>query len=85
MVDHHERDGVTGFLTITGGKLTTYRLMARDIVDAMCAQLGDDRPCTTDKVVLPGSEDGEHVLARRAARGQGGRPRSTTSSSASAS
>ena len=48
---------MTGFLTITGGKLTTMRLMARDTVDAMCAQLGDDRPCTTDEVVLPGSED----------------------------
>ena len=28
------------FLTITGGKLTTYRLMAKDTVDAMVAQLG---------------------------------------------
>jgi len=62
LLDHHERDGVTGFLTITGGKLTTMRLMARDIVDAMCAQLGDDRPCTTDKVVLPGSEDLERQV-----------------------
>jgi glycerol-3-phosphate dehydrogenase len=57
MLDHRARDGVTGFLTITGGKLTTMRLMARDIVDAMCQQLGDERPCTTDAVVLPGSED----------------------------
>jgi glycerol-3-phosphate dehydrogenase len=59
MLDHHARDGVTGFLTITGGKLTTMRLMARDIVDAMVRQFGDDRPCTTDEVVLPGSEDVE--------------------------
>jgi glycerol-3-phosphate dehydrogenase len=57
LLDHKTRDGVSGFLTITGGKLTTMRLMARDIVDAMCAQLGDDRPCTTDQVALPGSED----------------------------
>jgi glycerol-3-phosphate dehydrogenase len=59
MLDHAERDGVGGFLTITGGKLTTLRLMAKDIVDAMCAQLGDDRPCRTHEVVLPGSEDRE--------------------------
>ena len=59
MLDHEARDGVKGFLTITGGKLTTMRLMARDIVDAMCAQLGEDRPCQTDEVVLPGSEDHE--------------------------
>ena len=70
LLDHHERDGVTGFLTITGGKLTTMRLMARDIVDAMCAQLGDDRPCTTDTVVLPGSEDLEpyHIGERLKAK-----------------
>jgi glycerol-3-phosphate dehydrogenase len=59
MLDHAERDGVGRFLTITGGKLTTLRLMAKDIVDAMCAQLGDDRPCRTQEVVLPGSEDNE--------------------------
>ena len=28
LLDHRERDGVDGFVTITGGKLTTYRLMA---------------------------------------------------------
>jgi glycerol-3-phosphate dehydrogenase len=70
LLDHYERDGVHGFLTITGGKLTTMRLMARDIVDAMCAQLGDDRPCTTDTVVLPGSEDLEpyHIGERLKAK-----------------
>ena len=30
MLDHAERDGVSGFVTITGGKLTTFRLMAED-------------------------------------------------------
>jgi glycerol-3-phosphate dehydrogenase len=60
LVDHLRRDGVTGFLTITGGKLTTYRLMAETVVDAMCEQLGAQRPCTTASEVLPGSEDGRH-------------------------
>src|SRR6185312_13728686 len=41
VVDHSERDGVDRFLTMSGGKLTTYRMMAQDIVDAMCNQLGD--------------------------------------------
>ena len=59
MLDHLERDGLGGFLTITGGKLTTFRLMAEETVDGMCAQLGEDRPCTTDAHRLPGSEDGE--------------------------
>jgi glycerol-3-phosphate dehydrogenase len=69
MLDHEERDGVRGFLTITGGKLTTMRLMAKDIVDAMCAQLGEDRPCRTHEVVLPGSEDHEpYHIGERLAR-----------------
>jgi glycerol-3-phosphate dehydrogenase len=61
MLDHRERDGVDGFLTITGGKLTTYRLMAQDTVDAVCKQLGEDRRCTTDTEPLPGSESGEYL------------------------
>src|ERR671928_336925 len=35
LLDHHARDGVRRFLTITGGKLTTFRLMAEDVVSAM--------------------------------------------------
>jgi len=57
VVDHSERDGVDRFLTMSGGKLTTYRMMAQDIVDAMCKQLGDERPCTTDTVHPPDNED----------------------------
>ena len=59
-----------GFVTITGGKLTTLRLMAKDAVDAMCAQLGDDRPCRTHEVALPGSEDHEayHIGERLASK-----------------
>ncbi len=60
VLEHRNRDGVDGFVTITGGKLTTMRLMAQDVVDAMCAQLGEDRPSRTAEVPLPGSEDGEH-------------------------
>ena len=57
LLDHRERDGVDGFLTITGGKLTTFRLMAQHTVDKMCEQLGEDRPCTTATTELPASED----------------------------
>jgi glycerol-3-phosphate dehydrogenase len=59
ILDHAERDGVARFVTITGGKLTTYRLMAEETVDAMCRQLGDERACRTRDTPLPGSEDGE--------------------------
>jgi glycerol-3-phosphate dehydrogenase len=48
VVDHAERDGVGRLLTMSGGKLTTMRLMAQDLVDAMCRQLGDPRPSRTE-------------------------------------
>ena len=58
LVDHAERDGVGGIVTITGGKTTTFRLMAEAAVDAACAHLGVERPCRTHEEPLPGSEDG---------------------------
>ena len=45
ILDHGSRDGVKGIASIIGGKLTTYRLMAKNIVDVMVEQVGDDRPC----------------------------------------
>jgi glycerol-3-phosphate dehydrogenase len=59
VVDHVARDGVGRFLTMSGGKLTTLRLMAQDLVDAMCRQLGEDRPCRTETELPPGNEDGD--------------------------
>jgi glycerol-3-phosphate dehydrogenase len=56
LLDHVSRDGVTGFVTITGGKATTFRLMAEHTVDAVCRQLGEQRPCSTATEPLPGSE-----------------------------
>lgn len=69
LLDHAERDGVRGFVTITGGKLTTFRLMAQDTVNAVCRHLGETRPCLTATEPLPGSESGQHYrLGERLAR-----------------
>jgi glycerol-3-phosphate dehydrogenase len=57
LLDHHERDGVDGFLTITGGKWTTYRRMAEDTVNLVCKKLGVERDCRTHLEVLPNSGD----------------------------
>ena len=66
VVDHLERDGVKGLLTMSGGKLTTLRLMAEDIVDAMCAQIGTARPCRTHEIPPPVDQDADsyHLGAR---------------------
>ncbi|MDR1513948.1 MAG: anaerobic glycerol-3-phosphate dehydrogenase subunit A [Propionibacteriaceae bacterium] len=58
VVDHSARDGLTGLLTIGGGKLTTYRLMAEHVVDAMEDQTGDHHPCRTAEEICPGNKPG---------------------------
>lgn len=56
LLDHVlERDGMEGFITITGGKLMTYRLMAEWATDAVCRKLGNTEPCKTAEQPLPGS------------------------------
>lgn len=65
LLDHLERDGVSGFLTITGGKWTTFRLMAETTVDKACEQLGARRPCTTASTPVPGAEQGKYWVGHR--------------------
>ncbi len=43
----HAVDGLTNFATITGGKLTTFRLMAEKAADLVCGRLGVNAPCQT--------------------------------------
>jgi len=52
LLDHGEIEGVKGFISIVGGKLTTYRLMAKATADLVCRKLNVDQPCATDKVPL---------------------------------
>jgi glycerol-3-phosphate dehydrogenase len=56
LLDHQERDGLSGFITITGGKLMTYRLMAEWATDLICKKLSVDKQCETADIPLPGSE-----------------------------
>ena len=65
LLDHRQRDGVSGFITITGGKWTTFRLMAESAVDAACAQLRVSRPCRTSQTAVPGVEQGHYWLGHR--------------------
>jgi glycerol-3-phosphate dehydrogenase len=43
----HQNHGLTNFTTITGGKLSTCRLMAERTADLVCARLGNSQPCVT--------------------------------------
>ncbi len=69
LLDHAVRDGVEGFITITGGKWTTFRQMAEVCVDKVCEKLDVDRACTTHLEALPDSRTDTryHALGRRLA------------------
>ena len=85
LLDHAERDGLDGFASIVGGKFTTYRMMAEEVADHVCAALGVSARCRTADEPLPGSEDPgvlrEHMasfglrspVARRSAQRLGSR------------
>ncbi|HDR1101605.1 TPA: anaerobic glycerol-3-phosphate dehydrogenase subunit A [Pasteurella multocida] len=57
LLDHAERDGLEGFVTITGGKLMTYRLMAEWATDLVCKKLNKHAECVTATQPLPGSSE----------------------------
>lgn len=57
LLDHAKRDGLEGFITITGGKLMTYRLMAEMATDAVCQKLNHSARCITATTPLPGSKE----------------------------
>ena len=65
VLDHAVRDGVEGFITITGGKLMTYRLMGEWTTDLICKKLNIAATCTTADVPLPGSRGSDEQTARK--------------------
>ena len=54
LFDHSENQ-VHNFLTISGGKLTTFREMAEKASDMACQKIGIDKPCLTAIEPLPQS------------------------------
>lgn len=52
----HAEDGRPGMTTVTGGKLTTYRLMAEAVSDDVCERLGVNEPCRTAVEPLPADD-----------------------------
>jgi glycerol-3-phosphate dehydrogenase len=54
VIDHEQRDGVRNLVSIVGGKLTTYRLMAEQTADVVAAKLAVSARSTTAEEALPG-------------------------------
>ncbi|MEW6567406.1 MAG: anaerobic glycerol-3-phosphate dehydrogenase subunit GlpA [Chloroflexota bacterium] len=59
ILDHAERDGVEGLVSVIGGKLTTFRLMAQQTLDVVAGHLGIATPCRTRDTPLE-REAGRH-------------------------
>ena len=58
LIDHaEEQGGPSNFITITSGKLTTYRLMAEKTANLVCARLGVEVACRTHLEPLPDTVD----------------------------
>ena len=72
LIDHGIRDGLQNLITITGGKLITYRVMAERVSDFLCRKMGITVPCSTHSVPLPGGHEFPGFGARLK---QMGRPR----------
>jgi glycerol-3-phosphate dehydrogenase len=67
LIDHRPH-GPGNFCTITGGKLTTYRLMAEKAADLVAARLGRPEVGSTSRVTLPSADAGHWTAPGTAAR-----------------
>ncbi|QRN97989.1 glycerol-3-phosphate dehydrogenase [Archangium violaceum] len=72
--EHAIHTSPTGVLAISGGKLTTYRVMARDVVDAVEKALDvPHHKATTNSIPLPGGDFSSLDAQLAAARAEVGR------------
>lgn len=70
--EHHIEVGDKGLVTIAGGKWTTYRLMAEEVVDRAVEEAGFEAgPCRTRELKLAGAEGYSESLARELAEKHG--------------
>jgi glycerol-3-phosphate dehydrogenase len=75
---HRVTIGSAGVVTVTGGKLTTYREMAEDTVDVVAARLGSKRRSRTRSLRLLGAEGYREAPPATRAAHLGGRYGSLT-------
>jgi len=55
IVDHEQKHGITGLISVLGGKITGYRAIAEEIVDLVCRKLKLEAACRTAETALPGA------------------------------
>lgn len=52
----HALTGAPGLVSVVGGKLASFRLMAEEVTDLVCRRLRRSDPCRTHRAPLPGAE-----------------------------
>ncbi len=52
ILDHEALDGPGGIISVVGGKLTTFRLMAQECLDVVCERFGRSVQCSTSTTAL---------------------------------
>jgi glycerol-3-phosphate dehydrogenase len=64
--NHRILERADGLVTIVGGKLTTYRKMAEDVVDRVVARRGTDETCVTGRQPLVGAASRRYLASMAA-------------------
>jgi glycerol-3-phosphate dehydrogenase len=65
ILDHASTHGVPGLVSVIGGKLTTFRLMAEEVMKVVAPTLGARETCTTANTPLEPSGRKYHTLPHR--------------------
>jgi len=71
LFDHEIGDGVRGFVSVLGGKITAYRAVAEQTVDLVCKKLCAKAMSTTAQVPLPGAPTVSKQMIQQAANERG--------------
>jgi glycerol-3-phosphate dehydrogenase len=61
LFDHAAREGVEGVLSVVGGKITAYRAIAEEVVDAASRRLSRYTPSRSADEPLPGARPPDHA------------------------
>ncbi|WP_258360946.1 anaerobic glycerol-3-phosphate dehydrogenase subunit GlpA [Moorella sulfitireducens (nom. illeg.)] len=66
IINHQRSDGVSGLVSVVGGKFTTFRLMAEKTADVAAAILGMSKPSATSGTPVPPPEESRKLWAVKA-------------------
>jgi len=65
LFDHERREGIAGVMSVVGGKITAYRAIAEEVVDAISGKLERRGRSSTAEQPLPGARGGDFAARER--------------------